>query len=62
MDTIKDFRQMVKITGIFGILAFSTVPATFVIYFMYSGVPPVWNVLVRTLISILALLFELVFF
>jgi hypothetical protein len=62
MDDIKDFRKIVKITGIFGILVFATVPASMVLYFMYSGIPPVWNVLLRTLVALFSLLFELVFF
>jgi hypothetical protein len=62
MENIKDVRQMVKITGIFGILTFLTVPVTMVLYFMYSGVPPVWNVLLRTLVALFSLLFELIFF
>jgi hypothetical protein len=33
-----------------------------VLYFMYSGTPPVWNILLRTLISIIALIFVLIFF
>jgi hypothetical protein len=62
MDDIRDFRQIAKTTGIFGILAFLTVPVSMVLYFMYSGVPPVWNVLLRTLVSMFSLLFELIFF
>jgi hypothetical protein len=62
MENIKDFRQMVKITSIFGILTFLTVPITMVLYFMYSGIPPVWNVLLRTLVALFSLLFELIFF
>jgi hypothetical protein len=62
MENIKDFRHMVKITGIFGILAFLTVPVSMVLYFMYSGVPPIWNVLLRTLVALFSLLFELIFF
>jgi hypothetical protein len=62
MENIKDFRKMVKITGIFGILTFLTVPITMILYFMYSGVPPVWNVLLRTLVALFSLLFELIFF
>jgi hypothetical protein len=56
------YKQMVTITGIFGILCFATVPISMVLYFMYSGIPPVWNVLLRTLAALFALLFELVFF
>jgi hypothetical protein len=62
MENIKDFRKMVKITGIFGILTFLTVPITMVLYFMYSGIPPVWNVLLRTSAALFNLLFELIFF
>jgi hypothetical protein len=62
MENGKDFKQMVKVTGIFGILLFLTVPISVVLYFMYSGIPPVWNVLLRTLISLFSLLFELIFF
>jgi hypothetical protein len=53
---------MIKVTGIFGILAFLTVPVSMVLYFMYSGIPPVWNVLLRTLVALFSLLFELIFF
>jgi hypothetical protein len=62
MESVKDFRQMVKTTGVFGIITFLTVPVSMVLYFMYSGVPPVWNVLLRTLVSLFSLLFELIFF
>jgi hypothetical protein len=62
MENIKDFRQIVKIIGIFGILTFSTVPISMVLYFMYSDIPPVWNVLLRTLVALFNLLFELIFF
>jgi len=58
----KDFQQMIKITGLFGVLCFITVPISAVLYFMYSDIPPVWNVLLRTLVSLFALLFELIFF
>jgi hypothetical protein len=57
-----NFVKMIRISGIFGILAFVTVPITVVLYFMYSGTPPIWNVLFRTLISVLALIFVLIFF
>jgi hypothetical protein len=62
MDSNKDFAQMVKVTGIFGILCFVSVPITMVLYFMYDGIPPVWNVLLRTLVALFSLLFELIFF
>jgi hypothetical protein len=62
MENMKDFRQMVRVTGIFGVLAFLTVPGSMILYFMYSGIPPVWNVLLRTLVALFSLLFELIFF
>ena len=62
MENINDFRKMVKITGVFGILVFSTAPITAILYFMYPETPPIWNVLLRTLVSIFSLLFTLVFF
>jgi hypothetical protein len=57
-----DFEQTVKVTGIFGVLCFATVPVSMALYFMYSGIPPVWNVLLRTLVALFSLLFELIFF
>jgi hypothetical protein len=54
--------KIIQTTGFFGILSFVSVPVTVVLYFMYSGTPPVWNVLLRTLISALALIFVLIFF
>jgi hypothetical protein len=62
MGANKQFNKMIQISGIFGILAFITVPITIILYFMYSGTPPIWNVLLRTLISMLALIFVLIFF
>jgi hypothetical protein len=62
MENIETFRQMVKTTSIFGILTVTTVPISMVLYFMYKGIPPVWNVLLRTLVALFSLLFELVFF
>jgi hypothetical protein len=62
MENIEAFRRMAKITSIFGISVFSTVPLSMILYFMYKGTPPVWNVLLRTLVALFSLLFELVFF
>jgi hypothetical protein len=62
MDKLNELGQIVKITGIFGILSFSTIPVSMVLYFMHKDVPPVWNVLLRTLISLFSLLFILIFF
>ena len=62
MEKTNDFKKMANITGFFGILVFLTTPITVVLYFMYSGVPPVWNVLLRTLVAMFSLLFVLIFF
>jgi len=62
MEIIKNFRKMINITSFFGILTFLTIPITVVLYFMYSGIPPIWNVLFRTLVAMFSLLFVLIFF
>ena len=62
METMNNSNKMVKITGFFGILVFLTTPITVVLYFMYSEVPPIWNVLLRTLVAMFSLLFVLIFF
>lgn len=58
----EELKTIVNVTGIFGILTFVTVPITVLFYFMYSGVPPIWNVLLRVLLSIIALVFILIFY
>ena len=62
MENINEFKKIVNITSIFGILVFLTTPITVVLYFMYSDVPPIWNVLLRTLVAMFSLLFVLIFF
>ncbi|MCL2067879.1 MAG: hypothetical protein FWG99_10485 [Treponema sp.] len=62
MGNSNDFGKMINISSIFGILVFLTTPITVVLYFMYSGTPPVWNVLLRTLVAMFSLLFVLIFF
>jgi hypothetical protein len=57
-----DLGRVINITSVFGIMAFITVPITAMLYFMYSDVPPIWNVLLRTLLSIVGLVFILIFF
>ena len=61
MNSQKEFNQVILTTAIFGILTFALVPVTVGLYFIYEE-PPVWNVLARALISILSLLFTVVFF
>jgi hypothetical protein len=62
MDKLNALGQIVKITGIFGILSFITIPVSMVLYFIHQDVPPIWNVLLRNLISLFSLLFILIFF
>ena len=62
MKSINDYNETANITGISGIFLFITTPITVILYFMYSGVPPVWNVLLRTLVAMFSLLLALVFF
>ena len=62
MGNSNDFGKMVNITSIFGIFVFLTTPITVTLYFMYSDIPPVWNVLLRTLVAMFSLLFVLIFF
>ena len=62
---MQEFKKTLNVTAVFGILSFATLPVTVMLYFMYTDeavAPPVWNVLLRTLISIFALLFTVVFF
>jgi hypothetical protein len=49
-------------TGIFGILSFIMLVFNTSLYFIYLDVPPVWNVLLRTLVGSIMLIFILVFF
>jgi hypothetical protein len=58
----KYFERIPTITGIFGIISFLLVVITTALYFMYLGVPPVWNVLLRILFGIIMLVFLLLFF
>ena len=58
----KDLERIITTTAVFGIMAFITVPIGMILYFMYSGVPPVWNVLLRTLVALVGLIFILIFF
>ena len=48
--------------GLFGILASAMIVVQVPLYFMYSGAPPDWNVLTRTLIGLIGCTFFLVYF
>jgi hypothetical protein len=58
----KDSMNVVLITGIFGILSFLFLVVNTTLYFVYPGTPPVWNVLLRTLVGSIMLSLLLVFF
>jgi hypothetical protein len=62
MEIINELKQVIQITGVFGILSFATILISMVLYFMCKDKPPVWNVLLRTLVSLFCLLFVLIFF
>jgi hypothetical protein len=53
---------MIQSTGIFGILSFAMVVFNTILYFIYPDVPPVCNVLLRTLVGSIMLIFLLIFF
>ena len=48
--------------GLFGILASAMIVVQVPLYFMYSGAPPDWNILTRTLIGLIGCTFFLVYF
>jgi len=62
MEIVNELKQVIQITGIFGILSFAAILISIVLYFMYKANPPIWNVLLRTLVSLFCLLFVLIFF
>jgi hypothetical protein len=51
-----------RICGLFGILASAMIVVQVPLYFMYSGAPPDWNILTRTLIGLVGCTFYLVYF
>jgi hypothetical protein len=55
-------RTLHTLTGVCGILTGALALAVVPLYFIYSGPPPTWNVLTRTLLSIPMLVALLVFF
>ena len=48
--------------GLFGILASAMIVVQVPLYFIYSGAPPDWNILTRTLIGLIGCTFYLVYF
>jgi len=55
-------KELVQVTGIFGVVSFVMTQISIILYFIYSGTPPIWNVLLRSLITGIYLMFILVFF
>jgi hypothetical protein len=51
-----------RVCGLFGILASAMIVVQVPLYFMYSGAPPDWNILTRTLIGLVGCTFYLVYF
>ncbi|WP_037465594.1 hypothetical protein [Shimazuella kribbensis] len=61
--TLQSEQRIKRYTSISGILAFTMIILLEIpLYFMYSGTPPVWNILSRILLSVIAMLFLIVFF
>jgi len=53
--------QIRRVIGISGLLMGLLVVVTIPLYFIYSGPPPVWNVLTRSLLSLLFCAFMIIF-
>ncbi|MFC0623776.1 hypothetical protein [Kribbella deserti] len=51
-----------RYTGLFGIIASALIVIQVPLYFLYSGAPPDWNILTRSLIGIVGCVFYIVFF
>ena len=51
-----------KYAGLFGITAGALIVLQVPLYFLYSGAPPDWNVLTRSLIGIVGCVFYILFF
>ena len=51
-----------RLCGIFGIMASAMIVVQVPLYFMYSGAPPDWNILTRTLIGLVGCTLYLVYF
>jgi hypothetical protein len=65
MDDQKEQRGVTIATAVFGLLTFISMPITMVFYFVAvdeNDIPSVSNVLARTLVSVLSLLFVVIFF
>ncbi|HEY2672791.1 MAG TPA: hypothetical protein VGJ07_20790 [Rugosimonospora sp.] len=51
-----------RYTGLFGIIASVLITVQVPLYFLYSGAPPDWNILTRSLIGIVGCTFFIVYF
>lgn len=51
-----------KYSGLFGIIASALIVLQVPLYFLYSGAPPDWNILTRSLIGIVGCVFYILFF
>ena len=51
-----------RYTGLFGIIASLFIAVQVPLYFLYSGAPPDWNILTRSLIGITGCVFYIVYF
>ncbi|TDW66181.1 hypothetical protein [Kribbella pratensis] len=51
-----------RYAGLFGVIASALIVVQVPLYFLYSGAPPDWNILTRSLIGIVGCVFYLLFF
>ncbi len=51
-----------RYAGLFGIVASALIVVQVPLYFLYSGAPPDWNILTRSLIGIVGCIFYILFF
>lgn len=51
-----------RLTGMFGVIASALIVAQVPLYFLYSGAPPDWNILTRSLVGLVGCTFYLVYF
>jgi hypothetical protein len=51
-----------RLVGLFGIIASALIIAVVPLYFIYTGAPPDWNILTRSLVGIVGCTFFIVFF
>lgn len=51
-----------RYAGVFGVIASALIVVQVPLYFLYSGAPPDWNILTRSLIGIVGCVFYILFF